>query len=85
VRHCLAHGNKADFQCLRFDYHTRDVAFDQLAIRKGAQQLRSTRCCKVPADPIAHEGLDLLVCNIQCWASWGLLQAIASPRPMTPA
>jgi hypothetical protein len=59
LRRRLARGNEADFQCLRFDDHARDMAFDQLAIRKGAQQLRSTRCCKVPADPIAHEGLDL--------------------------
>jgi hypothetical protein len=29
----LARGNEADFQCLRFDDHARDMAFDQLAIR----------------------------------------------------
>jgi hypothetical protein len=46
-----ARGNEADFQCLRFDDHARHMAFDQLAIRKSGRQLRSTRCCKVPADP----------------------------------
>ena len=56
---CLAIGNEADFQCLRFDDHASHMAFDQLTIRKSGRQLRSTRCCKVPADPIAHEGLDL--------------------------
>ena len=35
----LARGNEADFQCLRFDDHARDVAFDQLAIRGSRRGL----------------------------------------------
>jgi hypothetical protein len=42
-----------------FDDHARDMAFDQLAVRMSGRQLRSTRRCKVPADPFTHEGLDL--------------------------
>ena len=52
---CLAIGNEADFQCLRFDDHARDMVFDQVAVRR----LPVTHCCEVPADPFAHEGLDL--------------------------
>ena len=34
LRRCLARGNEADVQCLRLDDHARDMAFDQLAVRK---------------------------------------------------
>jgi hypothetical protein len=50
----LAGGNKADFQCLRFDEHASDMAFDQLAVCKGGWRLRFTHCCKVPADAVAQ-------------------------------
>jgi hypothetical protein len=56
---CFARGNEPDVQCLRFDDHARDMALDQLAIRKGGWELRFTHCCKVTADAVAHEGLDL--------------------------
>jgi hypothetical protein len=30
-----------------------------VALRKGSRDLRSTHCCKMPADAVAHESLDL--------------------------
>ena len=48
-------GNEADFQCLRLDDHARDMAFDQLAVRGSRRRLP----LKVPANPFAHEGLNL--------------------------
>src|ERR1700730_11942744 len=35
----LARRNEADFQCLGFDNHALDMAFDQVAIRKGGRRL----------------------------------------------
>ena len=56
---CLARGNEPDVQCLRFDDHARDMALDQLAVRKRGLGFCCVHCCKVPADAVAHEGLDL--------------------------
>jgi hypothetical protein len=47
---CLARGNEPDVQCLRFDDHARDMAFEQLAVRKRCLGLCCIRCSKVPAD-----------------------------------
>src|SRR5580704_19449624 len=44
---------------LRFYDHARDMALDQVAVRGSRRRLPITHCCKVPADPFAHEGLDL--------------------------
>jgi len=68
---CLARGNEPDVQCLRFDDHARDMAFDQLAVRKRGLRLCCIRCCKVPADAVAHEGLDLVGRNAGDAACFG--------------
>jgi hypothetical protein len=47
LRRHLAGGNEADFQCLSFDDHAGDMAFDQLAVRGRAERTG------VPRIPIA--------------------------------
>jgi hypothetical protein len=58
LRRCRARGNEADVQCLRLDHHARDMAFDQLAVCKDGRRVFPHRC-KVLADSVAHEVLDL--------------------------
>ena len=38
----LARGNEVDFHGLRLDDHARDMAFDEVAVRKGGRGLRFT-------------------------------------------
>src|ERR1700730_13778273 len=59
LRQNLTRGNEAAFQGLRLDDHARDMVLDQVAVRKHGLGLCCIHCCKVPADAVAHEGLDL--------------------------
>jgi hypothetical protein len=58
LNQCFPRGNETDLQCLRPDKHARDMAFDQLVVRKAGRRLFSHRC-KVPADTVTDEALDV--------------------------
>ena len=70
LRRSLAGGSEADFQCLRFDDHARDMALDEVAVRgtrlsisgagtRAMLPASALRFCRIACDtkPVTHTEL----------------------------